>query len=128
MKGLRWIAVLLCCGVLAARSGSLLQYAAARAKPRVNPFAGDARAAQAGVKLYQRECADCHGERGQGLGRAPALAHALVQQAAPGALFWILRNGSPGRRMPSFAHVPEAQRWQIITFLQRGMSAQAAGQ
>lgn len=128
MKRLRPVLIVLFCGVLLARSGSLLQYAARRAKPLANPLAGDASAPQAGAKLYRRECAECHGERGQGEGRVPPLAHALIRQAQPGTLFWILRNGSPGRRMPSFAHLPEAQRWQIVTFLQRSMSAPTAGE
>ena len=119
---------LIFCGVALARSGSLLQYAAARSKPMPNPWAGDAVAARAGAKLFQRECADCHGGTGQGTRRAPALARALVRQAAPGALFWVLRNGSPGRRMPSFAHLPEAQRWQIIAFLQRAIPDITRGQ
>jgi hypothetical protein len=38
--------------------------------------------------------------------------------ASPGTLFWVLRNGSLRRGMPSFAHLPEPARWQIITFLQ----------
>ena len=38
-------------------------------------------------------------------------------EASPGALFWVLRNGSLKRGMLSFAHLPEAQRWQIITYL-----------
>jgi hypothetical protein len=42
----------------------------------------------------------------------------MVRQAKPGTLYWILRNGSLCRGMPSFAHLPEDQRWQIITFLQ----------
>ena len=122
-----WVA-LLGCVLLLARPGSLLQLAGERATPRTNPFADDAVAARGGAKLFARECADCHGARGQGVGRAPALSSALVRQASPGALFWVLRNGSPGRRMPSFAHLPEAQRWQIITFLQRAMPATPAEQ
>ena len=41
-----------------------------------------------------------------------------VYEAAPPALFWILRNESLQRGMPSLAHLPEAQRWQIVTCLQ----------
>jgi hypothetical protein len=40
-----------------------------------------------------------------------------VQQAPAGALFWSLANGSLNHGMPSFAHLPEPQRWQIVTFL-----------
>lgn len=116
------------CSALLAQAGPLLQHAGTRAQPVPNPFAGDAIAARAGAKLFQRECAGCHGAQGQGLRRAPALLDERVAQAPPGALFWILHNGSRDRRMPSFAHLPEAQRWQIITFLQRAMPAKTAGQ
>lgn len=128
MKTMRLTATLIFCGIAMARTVSLLQYATAHAKPLRNPFAEDVSAVRAGAKLYQRECADCHGENGQGAGHAPPLAYLSVRQAPPGALFWVLRNGSAARRMPSFAHLPAAQRWQIITFLQRGMSNQKPGQ
>jgi len=51
------------------------------------------------------------------MGKAPPLNQAEVREASPGALFWVLRNGSLKRGMPSFAHLPDAQRWQIITYL-----------
>ena len=47
-----------------------------------------------------QECAACHGADGQGRGKAPALRQAEVYQAPPGALFWILQNGSLLRGMP----------------------------
>lgn len=40
-----------------------------------------------------------------------------VRSANPAALLWVLRNGSLRRGMPSFAHLSEARRWQIITYL-----------
>ena len=40
-----------------------------------------------------------------------------MHQASAGALFWILKNGSLRHGMPSFAHLPEPERWQIITYL-----------
>ncbi len=83
-----------------------------------NPFEGQDRARRAGAKLFARECASCHGPNGAGgLGKAPPLRQMEVYRAAPGKLFWILRNGSLRRGMPSFAHLPEPQRWQIITWL-----------
>lgn len=85
---------------------------------RTNPMAGNPRAQKAGAKLYDRECAECHGAQAQGLGKAPSLRRIGVSQAAPGALQWILRNGAIYHGMPSFAHLPEPQRWQIISYLQ----------
>jgi mono/diheme cytochrome c family protein len=84
----------------------------------INPLEGSRRASRAGAKLFARDCAACHGTNREGRGRAPSLRQAEVYQAPPGALFWVLRNGSLLHGMPSFAHLPEQQRWQIITFLQ----------
>jgi mono/diheme cytochrome c family protein len=101
-----------------ARIGSLVQQAPTRAATRNNPLKGQEQARQAGAKLFARECAPCHGSNGRGgLGKAPPLRQPAVYEAAPGILFWILRNGSLQRGMPSFAHLPEAQRWQIVTYL-----------
>ena len=101
-----------------AHAGSLLQDAPPRTGSVSNPLEGHERALRAGAKLFARECASCHGENAAGgVGTAPPLRHAGVYKAAPGKLFWVLRNGSLRHGMPSFAHLPEAQRWQIITWL-----------
>jgi mono/diheme cytochrome c family protein len=102
-------------------SASLLERAAQTAKPAINPFQNDSQARLAGQKLFQRDCSGCHGENGQGngRGRTPVLRTDSVRDANPGTLFWVLRNGSASHRMPSFSHLPDEQRWQIITFLQR---------
>lgn len=100
-----------------ARVGTLVQQAPPRAKTRSNPFEGQSLAQRTGAKLFVRECSACHGPNGAGMGKAPPLNQADVHEAAPGALFWVLRNGSLKRGMPSFAHLPESQRWQIIVYL-----------
>ena len=106
--------------VAVANGGDLLSQAPAKAASKQNRLEGDEKAKRAGAKLYSRECASCHGSSRQGLDNAPPLTKAGVSKAAPGALFWVLTNGSLHRGMPSFAHLPEARRWQIITFLQTG--------
>lgn len=102
-----------------AREASLLQRAPSEAAGLSNPLETSAQAESAGAKLYGRECAACHGANRLGRGKVPPLNATEVREAPPGALFWVLRHGSPRREMPSFAHLPEAQRWQIVTFLQR---------
>ncbi len=81
----------------------------------VNPYEGDEAAARAGGKLVAKECRSCHVEKG--LAKAPRLDAVRVRDASAGALYWVLRNGSLHRGMPSFAHLPEAQRWQIVEYL-----------
>jgi mono/diheme cytochrome c family protein len=100
-----------------ARVGTLVQQAPPKAQTLRNPFEGQQRATRAGAKLFARECAACHGSDGSGMGKAPPLNRFDVRDAPPGTLFWVLRNGSLKRGMPSFAHLPEAQRWQIITYV-----------
>ena len=109
--------LMMAAGIAIARS--LIQDAPPRVAAISNPLEGQDRAQRAGAKLFARECASCHGENGVGgLGKAPPLRQKEVYDAPPGALFWILRNGSLYHGMPSFAHLPETQRWQIITWLQ----------
>ncbi len=104
----------------AGAEGSLIFRASIRAKQERNPYEGSEEARRAGAKLFVRECAACHGADRQGSEKAPPLDQPEVHDAAPGALFWVLRNGDLRHGMPSFAHLPEAQRWQIIEFLQSG--------
>jgi mono/diheme cytochrome c family protein len=83
-----------------------------------NPYAGQVRAAQAGGKLYSRYCAPCHGREANGLRHAPSLRSPEVKGASAGELFWLLRNGNLRHGMPSWSHLPDEQRWQIVTLLQ----------
>jgi mono/diheme cytochrome c family protein len=112
-----FLAALALVATAAARVGTLVQQAPPGADARSNPFEGQERARRAGARLFARECAPCHAQDGGGMGKAPPLNQADVHKASPGALFWVLRNGSLQRGMPSFAHLPEPQRWQIITYL-----------
>jgi mono/diheme cytochrome c family protein len=96
---------------------NLLQQVPHKAAARTNPMEGDDRALRAGAKLFARECSACHGVNAEGSEKAPRLRSAEVSHAPAGALFWILENGSLHHGMPSFAHLPEPQRWQIVTFL-----------
>jgi mono/diheme cytochrome c family protein len=87
------------------------------ATTRKNPYTG-ASAAAAGGKVYAQNCAQCHGRNREGMGPAPALDSAQVQDAKPGELFWFITNGKPTSGMPAWKGLPELQRWQIVTFLQ----------
>jgi mono/diheme cytochrome c family protein len=100
------------------QSDSPLQRLRGFSKTKTNPYAGQAEAQRAGAKLFRRHCAACHGPDGQGIGKAPPLISNRARNAAPGAWYGVLRNGSLASGMPSFSRLPEAQRWQIVTWLQ----------
>jgi mono/diheme cytochrome c family protein len=113
------MAVLLCAAanMTARPKGDLIESAPVSSPELTNPLEASNDTRRAGNKLFLQECAACHGREALGRGKAPPLASPMVRQAKPGTLFWILRNGSLCHGMPSFAHLPEDERWQIITFL-----------
>jgi mono/diheme cytochrome c family protein len=89
-----------------------------RARPKCNPLANDARATAAGLKLFQQNCAQCHGKAAEGRGKAPALISAEMMVATPGEIYWVITNGVVRRGMPSWSRIPELRRWQIVTYLE----------
>lgn len=89
----------------------------AKARARHNPLEGNMGAMGAGKKLFADHCAECHGKDANGTRRAPNLRVKQVQQASPGALFWVISNGVVRRGMPVWSKLPEPERWQIVTFL-----------
>jgi glucose/arabinose dehydrogenase/cytochrome c5 len=91
-----------------------------------NPYSGQAAAADAGQQLYATHCAACHGRAGEGAGNIPALAHGPAQSATDGEVFWFVTKGSNSGAMPSWAALPEQQRWQLVTFLKKKLPTEAA--
>ena len=96
---------------------SELAQAPVAARSWKNPYEGRPGAVQAGKLLFDRHCAQCHGTDGKGHGRAPDLHAPPVQRAAPGTLFWFLRNGNLKEGMPSWSSLPDQQLWQLVSFL-----------
>lgn len=94
-----------------------LEKAPKKAVARVNPLATDPQAPAAGAKLFTQHCAECHGETAQGGKKGPSLRASEVQQATPGAIFWILTNGVVRRGMPVWSKLPDAQRWQLVSYI-----------
>jgi mono/diheme cytochrome c family protein len=121
---MRTLLSIFACSIALGQHVSPIYDAPQRWTEKRNPLEGDERARRAGAKLFARECAPCHGASGQGIGKPPPLNGLNVSGAPPGALFWVLENGSLWHGMPSFSHLPEQQRWQIITFV-RGLGAPA---
>jgi len=93
--------------------------APAEAVAKPNPLAEKPEATAGGIKLFQRNCVECHGAGGIGLEKKHAadLQLPAVQQQSDGALFWKITNGNTDRGMPSFSRLPELQRWQLVLYL-----------
>jgi len=122
MKILRIACLLVGTALAATLAGSVIQDAPAEAASKQNPFDGSETARRAGAKLYARQCASCHGQNREGGDRSPSLTHSGIYGAPSGTLFWVLTNGALRSGMPSFAHLPAQQRWQIVTFLRDAAS------
>ena len=88
-----------------------------KARAKHNPLESDPDAAVAGKILFEQHCAECHGDAAQGGRKAPSLRAAEIQDATPGAIFWILTNGVVRRGMPVWSKLPEPQRWQIVSYI-----------
>lgn len=85
---------------------------------RSNPLAGNPEAVHAGALLYRDHCQQCHQADGTGDGKKkPSLKTERVRTATDGDLEWFLRQGDLAHGMPSWSSLPEAQRWQIVTYL-----------
>ncbi len=87
----------------------------------------------AGRKLYEENCASCHGAKGVGDGEAgkeldppPANIAFTVRMpiASDGFLMWTISEGGEKLKtaMPAFKDVlSEKERWQIILYLRHGL-------
>jgi mono/diheme cytochrome c family protein len=71
-------------------------------------------------------CALCHGTEGNGQGVMGAglippprnfTCGTMMKGLPDGQLFWIIKNGSPGTGMMSFAGLPDDQVWQLIRYV-----------
>jgi mono/diheme cytochrome c family protein len=84
---------------------------------KANPLVNDPDAVAAGKVLFEEHCEDCHGTGALGGRKAPSLRAREVQQAAPGAIFWILTNGVVRKKMPVWSKLPEPERWQLVSYI-----------
>ena len=77
----------------------------------------DPEASTAGAKLFEQHCVGCHGTTAEGGKKGSSLLAGEVQQATPGALFWIITNGVVRRGMPVWSRLPNrnAGNWLAIS-------------
>lgn len=82
-----------------------------------NPVENQKDAITHGRKMYLQKCASCHGKNGEGSGNIPALVDGNIESVTPGELFWFVTHGDPKNGMPSWAQLPDNQRWQIVSYV-----------
>jgi len=99
--------------------------APADAKASENPYAGQG--APEGKNLYSQYCVACHGQTGEGSGNIPSLASGKAHTATDGEIFWYITKGDLPNGMPSWAVLPENDRWQIVTFVKSLRAAKSSG-
>ncbi len=88
------------------------------AKNLKNPYTGQTQAVQAGKTLYGRNCLACHGKSGQGTGNIPSLVDGDLEGVPQGDVFWFITKGDKDNGMPSWAQLPEKDRWEIVTYVE----------
>jgi DMSO reductase family type II enzyme heme b subunit len=91
--------------------------------------AGDA---SAGKAVYERKCALCHGEKGDGKGPAADRLDPRPRDFTSGTykirstsnkipsdrdLFDVVTKGMPGTSMPAWAVLPEKDRWNLVAYV-----------
>ncbi len=96
-----------------------------RAEELVVPDLDQAGWQEAGLRLYERHCRQCHGAPGVGpdefaLGMSP-LPVAIVETARkrpPEDIFWVIKHGVKMTGMPAWDHrLSEEEMWQITAFV-----------
>jgi len=95
----------------------------------VGAQAGDA---NAGKAVYQLKCVGCHGEKGDGKGPAAELLVPQPRDFTSGIykirttagkapsdqdLFKVITDGMPGTSMPSWAVLPDKERWNLVAYI-----------
>ncbi|HKK04649.1 MAG TPA: c-type cytochrome [Gammaproteobacteria bacterium] len=85
--------------------------------PALGLVPGASVAAPNGAQLFARNCAVCHGADGNG-GVGVPLALPSFQSSVPDSyLFKTIRHGRPGRVMPAFTQLSDAQIHAIVEYI-----------
>lgn len=83
--------------------------------PFLNPPAGAAE--PDGARLFVRHCAACHGDEGRGGVGVPLALPGFLASAPDGYLEKTIRLGRPGRVMPAFTELGDAEISAIVSHI-----------
>ena len=87
-----------------------------------------------GQRLYETQCAACHGAAGRGDGEAAYLLYPKPRDFTTGKfaltstwervptdedLYRTISRGMPGSAMPSWGHLSEEERWGLVHYVKR---------
>jgi len=98
-----------------------------------NPLEPTPENLQAGEALFEIDaqptaCKVCHGFGGDGLGviferLTPKprnfTCYYTMDEISDGQIYWIIKNGSPGTRMPSFGALSDKEVWQLTLYIRQ---------
>jgi len=92
-----------------------------------------------GKKVYEMHCLSCHGEKGQGDGKAAVFTYPKPRDFSKGLfkirttpsgslptdgdLFWTITRGMNGSAMPSFKGLSERERWAVVYYIKTFVEA-----
>lgn len=85
-----------------------------KAKPVVQTMNNNENYLQAGMRLYQANCMQCHGAEKKGSDNVPSLLEANTKYSA-GSFDTLIQTGR--RMMPAFKQLPDIQRKAIAVFV-----------
>jgi len=107
---------LLACGLMAVACAQLFA-AKTRAAGGWHAGQGDAVKTE-GKKIFESQCAACHGLDGHGGERGPDIAtSAKTQNRGDDQLFRIVTHGIPGTGMPAFTSLSDENRRTAVSYL-----------
>jgi len=92
-----------------------------------NPVASTAASIAAGKKLYDAQCASCHGPTGKGDGKAGALLKPLPSDisdtewkhgSSDGEIFTVIRDGASQTGMRAYgSRIPANDIWNLVNYV-----------
>ncbi len=95
-------------------------------------FVSSEQLVERGRRVYEKQCRACHGTAGDGEGEAAYLLYPKPRDFTRGQfrlvstwesiptdedLFKSISRGMPGSAMPSWAHLPEEDRWGLVYYV-----------